>query len=87
MGNESLFMESGSRDQDGWHAHIWLKSLKIISETERPINLKPGMHHSVLRLYQSCSNGDSLLTLTYFMARLMLVTLLLYRKKGKTGFM
>ena len=27
-GNESLIVKSGSHDQDGRHAHIWLKTLK-----------------------------------------------------------
>ena len=42
-GNESLFVKSGLHDQDGRHAHIWLKPLiyergsnqngKILSQT------------------------------------------------------
>ena len=34
MGNESLFAASGSNDQDGRHAHIWLITLQKSSSPE-----------------------------------------------------
>ena len=43
-GNESLYKRSRSHDQDGRHAHIWYKPLKIFfSRTRSPIILKLGM--------------------------------------------
>ena len=43
-GNESLYKWSRSHDQDGRHAHIWLKPLKIFfSRTRSPMILKLGM--------------------------------------------
>ena len=41
------------------------------------------MQHRVLEYYQVCSNDDSGLTLTYFMARSNLSLMLLYGKKVK----
>ena len=63
LGNESLLKWSWSHDQDGHHAHVWYKPLKIFSGTKRP-TLKPGMQHRVLEYYQVCSNDDPGLTLT-----------------------
>ena len=34
-GNESLFVKSGLHDQDGRHAHIWLKPLKNLLHQSR----------------------------------------------------
>ena len=43
-GNESLYKWSRSHDQDGRHAHIWEKPLKIFfSRTRSPMILKLGM--------------------------------------------
>ena len=43
-GNESLYKWSRSHDQDGRHAHIWYKPLKIFfSRTRSPMILKLGM--------------------------------------------
>ena len=68
MGNESLFKQSRSHDQDGCHAHM-VKTLKnFFSGTKRPMTLKLGMLYQVLRYYQICSNDDPGMTLTYFMA-------------------
>ena len=48
-GNESIFKWSRSHDQDGHHAHIWLKALKIlVSGTEKLMTLKLGLQHQVL---------------------------------------
>ena len=46
---------------------IYVKSLKKIfsSGTKRPMTLKLGMQHWVLKYYQDFSNGDPVLTLTY----------------------
>ena len=49
---------------------IYGKPLKIFfSETKRPMTLKLGMQHWLLRYYQMYSNDDPGLTLTYFTAR------------------
>ena len=59
-----------SHDQDS-HG----KNLKkiIFSGTKRPMTLKLGMQHRVLKYYQVCSNGDPGLTMTSFTARSNLV--------------
>ena len=55
MGEESLIKRSRSHDQDGQHAHMWLKPKKIIFlGAKRPITLKVGMQHWVLKYYQIC---------------------------------
>ena len=46
--------------------------------------LKLGMQHRVLEYYQFCSNDDTGLTLTYFMARSNLVPYAFVWEKGKT---
>ena len=74
MGNESLYKCSWSHDQDGRHAHIWLKPVKIFSRTGSPMILKLGMQHQRLKFYKVYINGDPGLTLTYFTARSNLVT-------------
>ena len=84
--NKSLFKWSKTRDQDGRHAHIWYKHLKIFSGTSRPMTLKLGKQHGVLEYYQVCSNDDSGLTLTYFMAGQIWSSMLLYGKKVNSGF-
>ena len=74
-GSGERFKRSWSHDQDGHHAHIWLKLWKIFSRTEQPMILTFGMQHCVLDycMYQIPSNGDPGLTLTYFMVRSDLV--------------
>ena len=54
---------------------IYGKNLKKIffSGTKRPMTLKVGMQHWVLRYYKICSNDDPGLTMTYFTARSNLV--------------
>ena len=54
---------------------IYGKNLKKIffTGTKRPMTLKVGMQHWVLKCYQVYSNDDPGLTLTYFMARSNLV--------------
>ena len=84
-GNESLLKRPWSHDQDGRHAHIWKKHLKIFfSGTKRPMTLKLGMQHRVLKYYQVCSNVDPGLTLTYFTTRSNLVPYAFVCQKGKT---
>ena len=62
-----------------------VKNLKIFfSGTKRPMTLKVGMHHRVLKYYQVCSNDDPELTLIYFMARSNFVPYALILVKGKT---
>ena len=51
--------------------------------TKRPMTLKLGMQHRVLKYYQVCSSDDPGLTLTYFTARSNLVIMLLYGEKVK----
>ena len=48
------------------------------------MTLKLGMHHRVLNYYQVCSNDDSGLNLTYFMARSNMVRYAFVWEKGKT---
>ena len=84
--NEILLKCSWSHDQDGRHAHIWLKLKKKIffSGTKRPMTLNLAMHHRVIEYYQVCSNDDPGLTLTYFTARSNLVPCALIWEKDKT---
>ena len=51
---------------------------------QRPMTLKLGMQHRVLKYYQVCSNDDTRLTLTYFMVRSNLVPYAFVWEKGKT---
>ena len=64
---------------------IYGKNLKkiIFSGTKRPITLKVGMQHLVLKYYQICSNDDPVMTLTYFTLRSNWYPMLLYGKKVK----
>ena len=62
-----------------------VKTLKtFFSRTNRPMTLKFGMQHRVLKYYQVCSNDDPGLTLTYFTARSNLVHYAFVWEKGKT---
>ena len=73
-GNESLFQWSRSQHQDGRHAHICYKPLKIFfSGILKPMTLKLGMQHWIHKYYQICSNDAPGFTLTYFTARSNLV--------------
>ena len=55
-------------NQDGFQTHIWKKPSKIsFFGTKRPIALKLGIQHQVLKVFQICSNDDTGLTLTIFM--------------------
>ena len=74
--NENLFNWSRSYDQDGRYG--------LFSGTKKSITLKLNLHHWVLKYYQVCSNDDTVLTLTYFMARLNLVPYAFVWEKGKT---
>ena len=58
--------------------------VKNFSGTKRPMTLKAGMQHRVIEYYQLCSNDDTGLTLTYFMARSNLVPNAFVWEKGKT---
>ena len=64
---------------------IYGKNLKKIffSGTKRPMTLKLGMQHWVLKYYQVYSNDDPGLTLTYFTARSDLVPYAFVLEKGK----
>ena len=48
------------------------------------MTLKLGMQHQVLKYYQVYSNDDTVLTLTYFMARSNSVPYAFVWEKGKT---
>ena len=61
-----------------------INTLKIFSGTKRPMTLKLGMQHQVLKYYQLSSNDDPGLTVTYFMARSNLVPYTFLWEKGKT---
>ena len=70
----NVFKWSRSHDQDGRHAHIWEKPIKIFfTGTERLMTLKLGMQHKVLKNNQIYSNNAPGLTLIYFTAKLNLV--------------
>ena len=60
-----------------------VKTFKIFSGTKRPMTLKVGMQHQVLKYYQVCSNDDPL-TVTYFTARSNLVPAAFVWEKGLT---
>ena len=64
---------------------IYGKNLKkfFFSKTKRPMALKLGMQHWVLKYYQVCSNNDPVLALTYFMQGQIWSLTLLYGKKVK----
>ena len=63
-----------------------VKTLKkaLFSRTNRPMTLKFGMQHRVLKYYQVCSTDDPGLTLTYFTTRSNLVHYAFVWEKGKT---
>ena len=62
-----------------------VKALKIFfSGTKKPMTLKLGMQHRVLKYYQFCSNDDPGLTWTYFTARSNLVPYAFVWENGKT---
>ena len=76
-----------SNDQDGRHAHIWLKPLEIfLSGTKRPMTLKLGLRHWLLEYYQVCSNDDLGLTFIYFSARSNLVPFIFIRENVSCKF-
>ena len=66
MWGKSLFKWSRCHDQDGCHAHIWLKFSNIFYRTNIPMILKCGMEHYVLNLYNDYINNDPESTLVYF---------------------
>ena len=65
---------------------IYVKTFKKIFfyGTKRPMTLKLGMQHRVLKYYKIPSNVDTGLTLTYFTARSILVPYAFVWRKGKT---
>ena len=69
-GNESLFKWSWSHDQDGRHAHIWLKPFKnLLLQNQKADDLRTWYVTLGCRAYQVCSNDDPRLTLTYLTSR------------------
>ena len=56
----------------------------LLLRKQKADNLKLGMHHWLLKYYQVCSNDDTGLTLTYFIASSNLVPYAFALKKGKT---
>ena len=53
---------------------IYDRDLKnLMAGIKRPMTLKVGMQHRVLKCYQICSNDDPGLTLTYFTAKSNLI--------------
>ena len=64
---------------------IYGKNIKyFFSGTKRPMTLKSGMYHRVLKNYRVCSNGEPGLTRNYFTARSNLVPIAFVWEKGKT---
>ena len=63
---------------------IYGKNFKNLLRNQRPITLKVGMLHRVLKYYQVYSDDDPGLTLTYFTARSNLLPYAFVWVKGKT---
>ena len=92
-GNESLFVGSGSHDQDGRHVHIWEKPFKNLLQNQRTNDLVAWYVALRTRTYHSFSNEDPRLTLTYFTARSNLVpyafvcpgAICMYKNRQKYG--
>ena len=65
---------------------VYGKNLKKSSspEPKRPMTLKIGMQHWVLKYYQVCLNDDTGLTMTYITARSNLVPYAFVWENGKT---
>ena len=82
-GSESLFKWSRSHDQDGCQAHIWQKHEKFFFSVTNRL-MKVDMQHRVLEYYQVCSNDESGLPVTYFMARSNFVPYAFVWEKVKT---
>ena len=59
-------------DQDGLHAHMWIKPSKIFSKT-KSYDIQTWHEHRGLKLCKVCINNDPGLTLAYFTARANLV--------------
>ena len=67
-GNESLFAASGSHNQDGRQAHIYMvKTLQKSSSSEPKGRFPRNLVCSILPIIV-CSNDDPGVTLTYFTA-------------------
>ena len=68
--DENLFKCSESHDQDGFHAHIWENPSKIsFFGIKRQMTSKLSrIQHRVLKYCHICSNDNTGLTLTIFMA-------------------
>ena len=65
--DENLIKCSGSRDQDGFQAHILSKPSKLsFFGTRMPMTLKLRIQHRVSKDYQICSNDATGLILTIF---------------------
>ena len=96
-GNESLFVKSGLHDQDGRHAHIWLKPLKNLLHQSRQADFHENRyvasmdpaHHN----FQIPGGGpdprsppplDPCMTLTHFTATSILETEAFTWEKVKT---
>ena len=65
---------------------IYGKNIKksFFSGIKRPVTLKLGMQHGVLKYYRFGSNYDAGLTLTYFTARSNMVLYAFVWETGKT---
>ena len=92
-GNESLFRQSWSLDQDDRHAHFFfflppcpymVKTSKNLLRNQKNVDLETWYAASGARALPSCSNDDPGLTLTYFKARSNLVPYAFVWEKGKT---
>ena len=77
--------DGGTKVYSNGPCHIYGKNIKKIffSGTKRPMTLKLGLQHRVLKYYQVCSNNDPGLTLTYFTARSNVVSYAFVWKTGK----
>ena len=65
-GNKKLLKWSWSIDQDGHHAHIWLKI--FFSRTEDALGLNLCISHRGREIYQNCLNKGCILTFDLFTA-------------------
>ena len=83
--NEYLFKRSRSHDQDGRHAHIWLKTLKnLLLRNQKADDLETWDAALGARVLPIYSNDDPGLTLTYFTARSSVVPYAFVWEKGIT---
>ena len=53
-------------EQNGCHANIWYKDLKIFSRTKIALRLNLGIQHLRIKVYHVCSNDETGMTFDLF---------------------